>query len=125
VPPPVAPSAPTAVAAAAAASGSRDPTNEDVLRMCRSLTTLAFDEDDDIDVIISYRTNTSDADKDGTGLLLCEGLSHELKRAGYNPFHGNKRTLFRAHFSFCYCSRCTVCCLCFVSSFLDCSCRLP
>ena len=88
------------MAAASAASGSRDPTTEEVLRMCRALTTLAFDEDDDIDVIISYRTNTSDADKDGTGRLLCEGVAHELKRAGYNPFHGNNRTPFSAHFAF-------------------------
>jgi hypothetical protein len=59
--------------------------------MCRALKTLSWDEKDApmIDVIISYRSSLSDDDAEDKGLLYCEGLAHELKQSGYNPFHGD------------------------------------
>jgi len=43
------------------------------------MTTLDWHEDDDIDVIISYRSVIDDDDKSDMGLFLCEALAKELK----------------------------------------------
>ncbi len=52
------------------------------------LKTLPWHEDDDIDVILSYRSVIDDDDKSDTGLFLCEALAQELKEEGFLPFHG-------------------------------------
>lgn len=41
------------------------------------------------DIIISYRTSIVEENDDGYGLLLCNALAWELKKANYTPFHGH------------------------------------
>ena len=53
-----------------------------------SLSTLTWDEEQDISVIISYRTILNEGDTEDKGLWLCEALAQEIKKAGYIPFHG-------------------------------------
>ena len=51
-------------------------------------SSLTWDEEQDIEVIISYRTCIDDTPGDERGLHLCEGVARALKVAGIEPFHG-------------------------------------
>lgn len=60
----------------------------ELYRKFQALSTLVWDEDDEIDAIISYRTILNEGDTEDKGLWLCEALAQELKKSGLRPFHG-------------------------------------
>eukprot|EP00039_Didymoeca_costata_P031973 m.36508 g.36508 ORF g.36508 m.36508 type:complete len:555 (+) comp9129_c0_seq2:144-1808(+) len=57
-----------------------------LIKRLDAMPKLAYNEDTEYDIVITYRTDVEKGD--GLGMKLCEALAAELSSAGHTPFHG-------------------------------------